>query len=54
MEEDEKKRYYKERSVEKTNEEYRKEIIAIFANMYRNDKLQFWYKYISAIEKGEG
>lgn len=37
-----------------TNEEYRNSIITIFKNMDRADKLRFWYKYISAIEKGEG
>lgn len=40
--------------LEMTNEEYRNRIIAIFENMNRSDKLRFWYKYISAIEKGEG
>ena len=40
-------------NTEMTNEEYRKEIIAIFENMDRTDKLRFWYKYISTIEKGE-
>lgn len=40
--------------LEMTNEEYRNRIITIFENMDRSDKLRFWYKYISAIEKGEG
>lgn len=39
--------------LEMTNEEYRERIIAIFASMDRTDKLRFWYRYISAIEKGE-
>lgn len=39
--------------LEMTNEEYRERIIAIFVNMDRTDKLRFWYRYISAIEKGE-
>lgn len=38
---------------EMTNDEYRERIIAIFAKMDRMDKLRFWYKYISAIEKEE-
>ena len=37
-----------------TNEEYREKLISIFENMDRTDKLRFWYRYISAIEKGEG
>jgi hypothetical protein len=37
-----------------TNEEYRGKIIEIFKNIERSDKLRFWYRYISAIEKGEG
>lgn len=41
-------------NVEMTNEEYRNKIISIFTNMNRIDKLRFWYRYISAIEKGEG
>ena len=40
--------------LEMTNEEYRERIISIFANMDRTDKLRFWYRCISAIEKGEG
>lgn len=40
--------------LEMTNEEYREKIISIFANMDRTDKLRFWYRYIRAIEKGEG
>lgn len=40
--------------LEMTNEEYRERIIAIFVSMERTDKLRFWYRYISAIEKGEG
>lgn len=40
--------------LEMTNEEYRERIIAIFVNMDRTDKLLFWYRYISEIEKGEG
>ena len=39
---------------EMTNEEYRNRIISIFQEMDRADKLRFWYRYISAIEKGEG
>lgn len=39
--------------LEMTNEEYRERIIAIFVNMDRTDRLRFWYRYISAIEKGE-
>lgn len=38
---------------EMTNEEYRNRIISIFEDMDCNDKLRFWYKYISTIEKGE-
>ena len=41
-------------NTEMTNEEYRERIIAIFVNMDMMDKLRFWYRYISAIEKGEG
>lgn len=37
-----------------TNEEYREKIIEIFRKMDRADKLRFWYKYISSIEKDEG
>ena len=44
----------KEAVMEMTNDEYRKRIIAIFVSMDRTDKLRFWYRYISAIEKGEG
>ena len=44
----------KDSVLEMTNEEYRDRIISIFLNMNRNDKLRFWYRYISAIEKGEG
>ena len=44
----------KDDGLEMTNEEYRNRIITIFENMNRSDKLRFWYKYISAIEKGEG
>lgn len=40
-------------TLEMTNEEYRERIIDIFKNMDRNDKLRFWYRYISATEKGE-
>ena len=40
--------------LEMTNEEYRDRIISIFVNMDRTDKLRFWYRYIRAIEKGEG
>ena len=40
--------------AEMTNEEYRKRLIAIFAKMENTEKLRFWYKYISAIEKEEG
>ena len=39
--------------TEMTNEKYREELISIFENMDRADKLRFWYRYISAIEKGE-
>ena len=40
--------------IEMTNDEYREKIISIFIiNMERTDKLRFWYRYISAIEKGE-
>lgn len=39
---------------EMTNEEYRKRLIEIFSKMDRTDKLRFWYKYISSIEKDEG
>lgn len=42
-----------EKLNEMTNEEYRERIISIFVNMSRTDKLRFWYRYISAIEKGE-
>lgn len=42
-----------DKAEEMTNEEYRERIIAIFAKMDRMDKLRFWYKYISAIEKEE-
>lgn len=38
---------------EMTNEEYREGILKIFSQMNRNDKLRFWYKYISSIEKDE-
>lgn len=34
-------------------EEYREKIISIFSCMNRLDKLRFWYKYISNIEKDE-
>lgn len=39
--------------MQMSNEEYRKEIISIFTKMNRNDRLRFWYRYISAMEKGE-
>lgn len=39
--------------AEMTNEEYRDGIFKIFSGMDRNDKLRFWYRYISAIENGE-
>mgnify|MGYP006954655932 FL=1 len=39
--------------AEMTNEEYREGIFKIFSKMDRNDKLRFWYMYISAIENGE-
>lgn len=39
--------------IEMTNDEYRERIITIFVGMERTDKLRFWYKYISAIEKEE-
>lgn len=42
-----------EYSAEMTNEEYREGIYKIFSKMDRNDKLRFWYMYISAIENGE-
>lgn len=35
-----------------SNEEYREKLIDIFSKMDDNKKLRFWYKYISAIEKG--
>lgn len=34
-------------------EKYREKIIEIFRKMDRADKLRFWYKYISNIEKDE-
>ena len=40
-------------TAEMTNEEYREKIIEIFRKMDRTDKLRFWYKYISNIEKDE-
>ncbi len=39
--------------IEMTNDEYKDKIILIFKQMNRSDKLRFWYRYISAIEKGE-
>lgn len=39
---------------EMTNEEYRDRLVSIFAKMESAEKLRFWYKYISAIEKEEG
>lgn len=42
------------KDIKMTNEEYRERIITIFVGMERTDKLRFWYKYISAIEKEEG
>lgn len=33
--------------------EYQDKLIAIFANMEQIDKLRFWYRYISVIEKEE-
>lgn len=42
----------KKDALEMTNEEYRERIIDIFKNM-DCDKLRFWYRYISTIEKGE-
>lgn len=35
-----------------TNEEYRERLKNIFDKIEDNKKLCFWYKYISAIEKG--
>lgn len=35
-----------------TNEQYREKIIDIFNEMDNNQKLRFWYKYISGVEKG--
>lgn len=35
-----------------TNEEYREKLINIFNNMQDNNKLRFWYRYISKIEEG--
>ena len=42
-----------ENVLEMTNEEYREKLFEIFSRMNRNDKLRFWYKYISSIEKDE-
>lgn len=42
-----------ENVLEMTNEEYREKLLEIFSRMNRNDKLRFWYKYISGIEKDE-
>ena len=42
----------KEYSEYMTNEQYRKKIIDIFNEMDDNQKLRFWYKYISGVEKG--
>ena len=42
----------KEYSEYMTNEQYREKIIDIFNEMDDNQKLRFWYKYISGVEKG--
>ena len=42
----------KEYSEYMTNEQYREKIIDIFNEMDDNQKLRFWYKYISDVEKG--
>ena len=42
----------KEYSEYMTNEQYREKIIDIFNEMNDNQKLRFWYKYISGVEKG--
>ena len=42
----------KEYSEYMTNEQYREKIIEIFNEMDDNQKLRFWYKYISGVEKG--
>ncbi len=42
-----------EHCIEMTNDEYRNEIISIIKNIDDNNKLRFWYRYISAIENGE-
>ncbi len=38
--------------LEMTNEEYRDNLISIFNDMC-GERLRFWFRYISAIEKGE-
>ena len=42
----------KEYSEYMTNVQYREKIIDIFNEMDDNQKLRFWYKYISVVEKG--
>lgn len=36
-----------------SNEEYRRRLRDLFRGINENYKLRFWWKYISAIEKGE-
>lgn len=36
-----------------SNEEYRRRLGDLFRGINENFKLSFWWKYISAIEKGE-
>lgn len=45
--------YKKGRYPDMTNEEYREKIFEIFREIDENSRLRFWYRYISAIEKGE-
>ena len=42
----------KEYSEYMTNEQHREKIVDIFNEMDDNQKLRFWYKYISGVEKG--
>lgn len=46
------KKVQKDNDSDMTNEEYREKLINIFNNMQDNNKLRFWYRYISEIEKG--
>ncbi len=39
--------------VEMTNEEYRMELRKIFEKITDNQKLRFYYKYISGVEKSD-